>query len=123
MRRRLLRSTRADTLFPYTTLLRSRLRHRHGDVRGRGGIRAGGADHDLGDGLLACDADHRHARERGEGLRVSDQQRSEEHTSELQSIMRNSYAVFCMKKKNLTSHSPSNITPLSSSYCTYLLHL
>src|SRR3546814_949367 len=30
--------------------------------------------------------------------------RSEEHTSELQSLMRNSYAVFCLKKKNITSH-------------------
>src|SRR3546814_8548571 len=32
--------------------------------------------------------------------------RSEEHTSELQSLMRNSYAVFCLKKKNINQHNP-----------------
>src|SRR3546814_8101201 len=35
--------------------------------------------------------------------------RSEEHTSELQSLMRNSYAVFCLKKKKITSHAPTSI--------------
>src|SRR3546814_6385193 len=38
--------------------------------------------------------------------------RSEEHTSELQSLMRISYAVFCLKKKTITSSSPSNIEPV-----------
>src|SRR3546814_1349225 len=80
MIRRPPRSTRTDTLFPYTTLFRSacrrggarRLCRRHVGVRGRRG----------------------HI-DRGTGCQV----RSEEHTSELQSLMRISYAVFCWKKK------------------------
>src|SRR3546814_2036559 len=73
MIRRPPRSTRTDTLFPYTTLFRSGRGQLHpqdprGDPRQ---AHRGGAD-----------------------------QRSEEHTSELQSLMRISYAVFCLKKKN-----------------------
>src|SRR3546814_11881113 len=71
MIRRPPRSTRTDTLFPYTTLFRS------GAERLRKGDRL-----------------------RLDGLPVRDG-RSEEHTSELQSLMRISYAVFCLKKKNL----------------------
>src|SRR3546814_2926515 len=90
MIRRPPRSTRTDTLFPYTTLFRSDLVRRlvgAGETdRGRG---AGGCVH-LGrsrlDGLPA---------EEGSGAG-----RSEEHTSELQSLMRSSYAVFCLKKNN-----------------------
>src|SRR3546814_14975493 len=77
MIRRPPRSTRTDTLFPYTTLFRSRCR---------------GADHrrhDLG-------PEERGDPETGVRRRA---QRSEEHTSELQSLMRISYAVFCLKKK------------------------
>src|SRR3546814_4448129 len=69
MIRRPPRSTRTDTLFPYTTLFRS-LRH----------------------GARCCAAQQQQGRF-GRLLR------SEEHTSELQSLMRNSYAVFCLKKK------------------------
>src|SRR3546814_7628334 len=78
MIRRPPRSTRTDTLFPYTTLFRSR--------PGRHPSRACRSDNNAGSG-----ADHR-------GPRATDQ-RSEEHTSELQSLMRISYAVFCLKKK------------------------
>src|SRR3546814_10793770 len=117
MKRRHPRSTRHEPLFPYTTLFRSeledpgrllhprldlRLRHaaqpqaighvvvdrhvriervvleHHGDVAVLG---LQPVDHALGDGDLA---------------------RSEEHTSELQSLMRISYAVFCLKKKTHT---------------------
>src|SRR3546814_17348239 len=88
------RSTRADTLFPYTTLFRSRARHvvgADGDVAqhvGRSGWQAGrrGALPVPRD-LIPCSA------------RLA---RSEEHTSELQSLMRISYAVFCLKKKKKT---------------------
>src|SRR3546814_4359884 len=82
MIRRPPRSTRTDTLFPYTTLFRS---GRAGAVhRGAGGpVR-----------LLHQRLDH--DRGRGAGERS---ERSEEHTSELQSLMRISYAVFCLKKK------------------------
>src|SRR3546814_15872822 len=77
MIRRPPRSTRTDTLFPYTTLFRSYV-----------GLtlpeECGGA------GLGIADA----AVVKGQALR-----RSEEHTSELQSLMRISYAVFCLKKK------------------------
>src|SRR3546814_9782198 len=70
-------------------------------------------DHDFPDGaseaeLLALidrlnaepDAHHRNGRGSTTYLRARPAQRSEEHTSELQSLMRNSYAVFCLKKKN-----------------------
>src|SRR3546814_7857322 len=72
MIRRPPRSTRTDTLFPYTTLFRSL-------PVAVGGIRPG--------------------RARGEGRGIA-AGRSEEHKSELQSLMRISYAVFCLKKNN-----------------------
>src|SRR3546814_13245953 len=71
MIRRPPRSTRTDTLFPYTTLFRS--------IVARDG----------GEEIAECE--DRHQRDQ--------QGRSEEHTSELQSLMRISYAVFCLKKK------------------------
>src|SRR3546814_5841613 len=95
MIRRPPRSTRTDTLFPYTTLFRSS--GRYPDVPLRAVWRhAGhylGADHQGGAVAVGCvlhGADGHEARQ----LR-----RSEEHTSELQSLMRISYAVFCLKKK------------------------
>src|SRR3546814_2049950 len=51
-------------------------------------------------GLCACHADHHIA---------APATRSEEHTSELQSLMRISYAVFCLKKKNHTTHENKNL--------------
>src|SRR3546814_7113289 len=108
MIRRPPRSTRTDTRFPYTTLFRSDLLHaeRSAGARAGGahvqhpvrsrtrtlaatsGGRAGG-DRQCADGPLP------HARHAGRsGLSPS---RSEEHTSELQSLMRISYAVFCLK--------------------------
>src|SRR3546814_4176195 len=91
MIRRPPRSTRTDTLFPYTTLFRSGLDARHrrpvGEVV-------------EGEILQVLCVAHRHVR-------------SEEHTSELQSLMRISYAVFCLKKKKknityLTQHIVHN---------------
>src|SRR3546814_3023133 len=114
MIRRPPRSTRTDTLFPYTTLFRSRhprriqpcktalLQDRHHDRRRR---RRRAHPHAAAHLLLSPDArDHR---------------RSEEHTSELQSLMRISYAVFCLKKKKVepteishhtTTHTNENNT-------------
>src|SRR3546814_5957672 len=86
MIRRPPRSTRTDTLFPYTTLFRS-LR------RGRSLKLAAEA---APTGALAGNAQPCAARQSGA-------ERSEEHTSELQSLMRISYAVFCLKKKNNTN--------------------
>src|SRR3546814_3504073 len=103
MLRRPPRSTRTDTLFPYTTLFRSK--------NGREGH----------DGACGHRADTRHGSESEESEwnrpvrsgradlkatlgKVDHQNRSEEHTSELQSLMRISYAVFCLKKKNDTTN-------------------
>src|SRR3546814_7003955 len=100
------RSTRTDTLFPYTTLFRSpakaigRNRHhyeRADDMADRQG--------DAEAQLERRRQDHRLDREEDEGEGGVDcrgdrrAERSEEHTPELQSLMRISYAVFCLKKK------------------------
>src|SRR3546814_2904842 len=106
MIRRPPRSTRTDTLFPYTTLFRSihaaptpsisppkletvlaihterKVRWRNGRNRERRGASANVVRGSLG----------------------GRSSRSEEHTSELQSLMRISYAVFCLKKKKETKH-------------------
>src|SRR3546814_1940655 len=87
MIRRPPRSTRTDTLFPYTTLFRS-----HDDLVKL--ILRETLDPLQGERLAAFDA------RLGE-LRRRRSQRSEEHTSELQSLMRISYAVFCLKKKKI----------------------
>src|SRR3546814_3711281 len=103
MRRRPPRSTRTDTLFPYTTLFRSVVGDR-GDqpVRTSVGV-------DPGEGLAVGNEPLRSQITDGisellELRRVKD--RSEEHTSELQSLMRNSYAVFCLKKKLIQRQLP-----------------
>src|SRR3546814_7140757 len=92
MIRRPPRSTRTDTLLPYTTLFRSdqRLVARRVAFEHVAADRFGGVD------AAAVAVDHDDAR--GVGA-ARDQFRSEEHTSELQSLMRISYAVFCLKKK------------------------
>src|SRR3546814_4489961 len=110
MTRRPPRSTRTDTLFPYTTLFRSV----DGDL---GALEA--TPLKIGDSVYVCtgyndvlsiDAETGHVNWRfksGALHKVSSHgacrgvaYRSEEHTSELQSLMRISYAVFCLKKKN-----------------------
>src|SRR3546814_2096433 len=97
MIRRPPRSTRTDTLFPYTTLFRSRFRLRGGlDAQGPGAGAGGGA---------------------GQWR----DPRSEEHTSELQSLMRISYAVFCLKKKKQLRHrSPHYATPTNRQHTTHI---
>src|SRR3546814_6659658 len=130
MIRRPPRSTRTDTLFPYTTLFRSGRRAPAGRG-GRGGLRrlrrrrqgAGDGAGGIGGGRLRAARRPGGQRRHREGRRLSRVQRgglrrrparqsqgrvplrpgggarSEEHTSELQSLMRISYAVFCLKKK------------------------
>src|SRR3546814_5277435 len=107
MIRRPPRSTRTDTLFPYTTLFRSKREHQ---------VVAWARQTTAGDyentATVAEDGYHGTyfivEREVGGALvryleRFDDpQDRSEEHTSELQSLMRISYAVFCLKKKKHT---------------------
>src|SRR3546814_3192945 len=99
MIRRPPRSTRTDTLFPYTTLFRSR---RVGDAlpRLQMAVCMIGKVVLLGRGLVALRRiDQRAALRRAVGIEPGSKPRSEEHTSELQSLMRISYAVFCLKKK------------------------
>src|SRR3546814_3178871 len=90
MIRRPPRSTRTDTLFPYTTLFRSE-------------YFAGylGVAHAQGHGCIQKARYRSHCRTVGATNRRTRRPRlrSEEHTSELQSLMRISYAVFCLKKK------------------------
>src|SRR3546814_4707843 len=105
MIRRPPRSTRTDTLFPYTTLFRSMtLTQLAGWVAGdtiddpsathRGSLTyRGGPSLDMFVVL--------HGQKLG--CAILPALRSEEHTSELQSLMRISYAVFCLKKKNTTT--------------------
>src|SRR3546814_1677681 len=98
MLRRPPRSTRTDTLFPYTTLFRSRI--------GRTG-RAGASGAAIS--LVSPDEEKylkeieklikREIPKESVGSQPVKSDRSEEHTSELQSLMRISYAVFCLKKK------------------------
>src|SRR3546814_16157357 len=95
MRRRPPRSTRTDTLFPYTTLFRSRLQDaltalREASERVREAGKA--ADRKGADVAAQTKGKVEDGNERARA-------RSEEHTSELQSLMRISYAVFCLKKK------------------------
>src|SRR3546814_9491065 len=91
MIRRPPRSTRTDTLFPYTTLFRSRGSLRIDPCRGRQHLRG-----------CALEGRADSGRRRQFRLRLEPRTRSEEHTSELQSLMRISYAVFCLKKKHTT---------------------
>src|SRR3546814_6839234 len=109
MIRRPPRSTRTDTLFPYTTLFRSEFAII--------GARAAGQLAPVTDaGRVAVARNFRHLEARDQTLAIVERRvrrnrlqlrvaagvflhRSEEHTSELQSLMRISYAVFCLKKK------------------------
>src|SRR3546814_10586853 len=97
------RSTRTDTLWPYATLFRSPGRHLHAArVRRPGAHACAPAGAQRGAERLRVPvappgADLHAVRRRAARLRHRG--RSEEHTSELQSLMRISYAVFCLKKK------------------------
>src|SRR3546814_7608818 len=108
MIRRPPRSTRTDTLFPYTTLFRSGGRGRQCTTTSHG-IRSPPMT-DLSkltmDELVAHLIEHSPS----EAPRDLVETRSEEHTSELQSLMRISYAVFCLKKKRPKKHNKQQTT-------------
>src|SRR3546814_2618645 len=100
MIRRPPRSTRTDTLFPYTTLFRSLAGHSPAHRPERRGqahrLQTGRASQDrppAAENLPAAGKTYLGV------AAVEPARRSEEHTSELQSLMRISYAVFCLKKK------------------------
>src|SRR3546814_7579767 len=100
MIRRPPRSTRTDTLFPYTTLFRS-VAASHIGARGCDGLSLITRTARLTGHAVDVDRKHivRRFRIHDRGDRMRCYCRSEEHTSELQSLMRISYAVFCLKKK------------------------
>src|SRR3546814_10055882 len=106
------RSTRTDTLFPYTTLFRS------GEIfeRVRNDYYKETKDDDLMEaainGMLASLDPYSVYMP----PRSFQEARSEEHTSELQSLMRISYAVFCLKKK--TPHNKTRINNIRINYIT-----
>src|SRR3546814_9058438 len=94
------RSTRTDTLFPYTTLFRSHTLRRetvHG--AGRTEESASAPRNVSSDRRLRCRS----------ACHGDDCRRSEEHTSQLQSLMRISYAVFCLKKKKKNKNNSIHI--------------
>src|SRR3546814_1724487 len=103
MIRRPPRSTRTDTLFPYTTLFRSKCclnqrRSFNGSMpcsSNKASVqrRSGSASTALSSVWIQAGA-----------MAAASSGRSEEHTSELQSLMRISYAVFCLKKKKTNAH-------------------
>src|SRR3546814_2438773 len=107
MIRRPPRATRTDTLFPYTTLFRSQQMVRARPHIGKGqrpkvnngqAVRVNGAIRLLGHEVIHH-AKKAGGQEKAHGVMAVPPLRSEEHTSELQSLMRISYAVFCLKKK------------------------
>src|SRR3546814_7867761 len=117
MIRRPPRSKRTDTLFPYTTRFRSRRTQERGSGgKGRApgfddGGRPGGPGLGLSSsrGIHGCLQRVMVPRSRGGLVQVSLDSRSEEHTSELQSLMRISYAVFCLKKKLINKTNPPDL--------------
>src|SRR3546814_8715793 len=146
MKRRPPRSTRTDTLFPYTTLFRSRrigfqelglgngetradqrlseIAAFHGHSRHRPTIARAVGEPDLGVGfaqnprgmilsrLATFPARPRPFTELTALERIDTKERSEEHTSELQSLMRISYAVFCLKKKKKLMNHTHKYSPI-----------
>src|SRR3546814_5288752 len=100
------RSTRTDTLFPYTTLFRSAAlsfsggTHTYDDVVE--GVNTGRYVFWPGPNSAVITEIIEYPRQRTLHFFLAGGNRSEEHTSELQSLMRISYAVFCLKKKRTT---------------------
>src|SRR3546814_9904053 len=121
MIRRPPRSTRTDTLFPYTTLFRS------DDIDEKFLLALGAGPHVMiamrklpnfagvdFDGLCDIELD---------AVAAAAENRSEEHTSELQSLMRISYAVFCLKKKTIHMIEQRQTTHKHSSRNLYYISL
>src|SRR3546814_3814340 len=111
MIRRPPRSTRTDTLFPYTTLFRSL-------ISAIMNLRAFRTSSRQEKSRKSCSRASIRPQAKRSAFTKS---RSEEHTSELQSLMRISYAVFCLKKKRRTNHTHSEyhlITIYTNLLCT-----
>src|SRR3546814_3070002 len=109
MIRRPPRSTRTDTLFPYTTLFRSLLVDRSTGriavvASTEGGMDIEAVAHDTPEKIETITIDP--------ATGLMPHHRSEEHTSELQSLMRISYAVFCLKKKKQPKQSAQSTSTI-----------
>src|SRR3546814_2158418 len=100
MIRRPPRSTRTDTLFPYTTLFRSKTTVHQLRLEAYFIVK----QRLLFDGRVGIEDGARKMWRASRLITLGDVRRSEEHTSELQSLMRISYAVFCLKKKKNHKH-------------------
>src|SRR3546814_2917376 len=115
MIRRPPRSTRTDTLFPYTTLFRSRV---YSSIEGSNpSLSASSRQYPRSlSPVPVKTAGHGQGNDQGRKA----PRRSEEHTSELQSLMRISYAVFCLKKKKKTTQNqkPKSHSHMRKSYTT-----
>src|SRR3546814_8141831 len=118
MRRRPPRSTRTDTLFPYTTLFRSD--EREAKWNALNPFPAKGVPDACKEAVTIENLLHLCFERLGHDLRsriiwndkhLQTKPRSEEHTSELQSLMRISYAAFCLKKKHKTITLKLNYNP------------
>src|SRR3546814_1641822 len=120
MIRRPPRSTRTDTLFPYTTLFRSGadsiFSMRRSELRSGGTVQIALKQ--------ARDSAAELSAKVEEVVGGANADRSEEHTSELQSLMRISYAVFCLKKKNIkqTTYTTATISSRNNKTLYYEQH-
>src|SRR3546814_2755836 len=119
MIRRPPRSTRTDTLFPYTTLFRS-VAGAHGDA-GACRTDAMGCRHASDAARIAGElGGDRRGRQSGAGQSRDDRSvRSEEHTSEIQSLMRTSYAGLCLHKKTTHTNQATTETKEPDRVCCH----
>src|SRR3546814_6671660 len=117
MIRRPPRSTRTDTLFPYTTLFRSNFSSRFNGHAKRGCKAPGALQQAVEPPMVAKVSARRWFAEIFQCAGGRTSERSEEHTSELQSLMRISYAVFCLKKKN-NQNKEKHVITKTKKQCT-----
>src|SRR3546814_10191495 len=110
MIRRPPRSTRTDTLLPYTTLLRSTLDKLAPSAIGKKAPEIAGQTPE-GEALTLSEAKGK--------ITLIDFWRSDEHTSELQSLMRNSYAVFCLKTKYMKHKKQNKLIKINNQHKLY----
>src|SRR3546814_5032619 len=106
MIRRPPRSTRTDTLFPYTTLFRSRRRRKRCNNNKKKKKKKNNNNNNKKRKQSQGDDEDEKKDDASHNAPLAE--RSEEHTSELQTLMRISYPVFCLKKKNRQCHRTHN---------------